>query len=216
MAVLRRLDGVQFAINPYRTTIEFQNGAQLTKTIKTLTLSHGQNIRLFKTSDNHVDAVMSLDPGFLLGESVWQHFECPQNLIYCELMPENMKALLVIVTEGKVAFDNLIAVEQIVIELPQHIDITEKYAIYTYGDVPIAVGNDKKSFNFKDNNIASFNHLSEPLFIHLPVNDQLQLMSMQSALTEHHFTESSIISRVGLLLLIIMAFSSWYATFYLH
>ncbi len=216
MAVLRRLDGVQFAINPYRTTVEFHQILQLNQSIKELTQTHGQYVRLFKKADNQFTAVLSQDPGFLLGESVWQHFECPDNLVYCESMPENAQAILVIVSAGKIVFDNVIALSQIDAELKQHIIDAEKYAVYIYGDVPIGMGNNNYEFIFKENQITSFNHLTEPLFIHLPINEHVQLLPLQLALKEHHLGKSSALEKASIFVIIAVAFSSWYAMFYLH
>lgn len=216
MTVLRRVDGVQFVINPYRTILELEHVSQLQNVVKQLTQSHGQYIRLIKKSDNRLTAVLSADPGFLLGEAIWQHFQNPDNLVYCEVLSETSQAILVIVTQGTIVFDNVIEISQVISELKNHINNAEKYAVYTFGDVPINVGKADKSFNFNDKQIVLFNHLAESLYIHLTISEQFQLLPVRLALQEHQIGKSSALKILSIVLFMAIAISSWYLINYLR
>lgn len=216
MTVLRRVDGVQFVINPYRTTLDLEHPSQLYNVLKQLAQSHGQYIRLIKKTDNGLTAILASDPGFLLGDAVWQHFQCPDNLVYCEVLPENSQAILVIVTQGQIVFDNVIDLSQVVSELTHHIKSSEKYAVYTYGNVPIAIGKVDKSFNFNDKQIIVFNHLPESLYIHLSISEQFQLLPIRLAFKEHQIGKSSVLKIMSIVLFMTIAISSWYLINYLR
>jgi hypothetical protein len=208
MAILRRVDGVQFAIQPYRTVLDLKKKSLIKNEVLNLALEHGNYVRLYRSKHKQYAAIFSWDPGFLLGETIWQHFQCPDNLVYCELMGEN-QALLVIVKTGKVIVDRQLDVANIVKEITPLISEDAKFAVYTYGKVPISSGNAENAFIFHENNLVSFNHLSEPLFRSLHVSQQYQLLPLSLALKEYRLNNSYKLSMTIMALLIIMSIITW-------
>lgn len=216
MAILRRVDGVQFAVQPYRAVLDVKKSVLLNQEVHLLAQDHGNFVRLFRISHEHYSAVFSQDPGFLLGETVWQHFDRPDNLIYCELMDDKIHALLVVINADGVVVDNKFELVNIIAELNSLILENTKYAVFTYGKVPITSSNDEKAYKFHEQNILSFNHLAEPLFTSLHVTDQFQLLPLHLALKEHHLNKSYNLPIIFTILLIIIAVSAWLLLSYIQ
>lgn len=216
MTVLRRIDGVQFAVQPYRTTFNTNHATNLKNDVAQLAQSHGGFVRLFNKPSDQLVSVFSADPGFLLGENIWQHFECPEYLVYCEELEGKNQALLVVVNSDIVILDGVFALDEIVKELTPLISDGAKYTVYTYGNVPTSSDNSKDTFSFNEKNLVSFSHLAEPVFTSLHVANQFQLLPLSLALNEHRLSKSYSLEIIIFVLLIIMAFSSWLLMSYLQ
>ena len=102
MAYLTREDGEHFVIPSYREVLSAKQKSVLKKDILLLSQSYGEYITLQRKSPVQYEVAFSPDTGYLLGETVWQHFKRPADLIYCEAIPGTTEAILVIVKAGSV------------------------------------------------------------------------------------------------------------------
>jgi hypothetical protein len=191
MSILRRDDGLAFVLQPYRETLAIKNTALLRKEIRYLAEAHGNNVRLFKSATGEYEAVFSHDAGYLLGETVWSHFNRQSDLIYCEVLTtEVQQVLIVIVREGKVYLDAKLSFETLNDEVAGLLtESTSRYVIYLYGDVPV---------DFNQAAVKTINKLPQSLFKNLAVDEQFALLHLDQALIEHHL---DVIKRKSLLVI---------------
>lgn len=175
MSTLRRDDGVNFILQPYRETLTLRSSALLRKEVRYLSEQYGENVRLFKRKSNEFEAVFSSDKGFLLGETVWNHFGNIPELIYCERL-SYQEILLVVVRENKVYLDTKLDETALTEELNLLLVEPEgRYVVYTYGNLPKV---------FEKAAIKSLSPLDYSLFSTLPVSAQFQLLPTETALDE--------------------------------
>lgn len=215
MAILRRMDGVQFSAQPYRSVLESKKSSLLNQEVRFLAQEHGNFVKLLRVANNQYSAIFSQDPGFLFGETVWQHFERPDNLVYCELF-DKTQALLVVVNAGKVVIDGKFELANIVAQLNAVISETSKYKVFTSGKVPITSNSAENAYHFHDQNLMSYNHLPEPLFNTLHITEQYQLLPLQLALKEHRLDQSFKLPVIFTTILIIIAVSAWLLISYIQ
>jgi hypothetical protein len=211
MPILRREDGVQFAIQPYRETLSVKNTSLLKKEIHYLAQSHGAYVRLFKQPAGQYESVFSHEPGYLLGETVWHYYHCPRDLVYCEALPNSEYAILVIVHAGKVYLDAKMTKANIAEELTTLTSGDAKYDIFIYGNVPITQTVGEPGFVFAKNKIESFIQLQEPLYPRLPVSQALQLLPLDFALEEYYLGKPRhlLLAILALLILCVLGLA-WY------
>jgi hypothetical protein len=220
MPILLREDGVQFATQAYRETLTSINKtASLRKSIYALSQMHGHYVRLLQLNDDQFEIIFSQEPGYLLGETIWHFYHRPDDMIYCEALPEGEEALLVIVNSGKVLFDGKLPIANIIEQLTRLTKADAHYDVYIYGNLPIAQAENKPGFVFDKKIIESFNQLTEPLFPKLPVTESLQLFPLDAALKEYHLGQPRYVSLIGVVLLALIAASIsgylWYTKDYL-
>lgn len=179
MAYITRDDGVHFVIPSYRDVLAAKNKTQLKKDILLLSQSYGEYITLQKKGLGQYEVAFSVDPGYLLGESVWHYLKRPLDLIYCEAIPGTSEALLVIVKSGSVYLDGSFPLDSIPEELVIFLTQQNNFEIYIYGDVPISETPEEGKFNFEANSVKSFNVLTDPIYPSLPLlkTYQLQLVA---------------------------------------
>lgn len=209
MPILKRDDGVQFAIHAYRELLQPVKASLFREEIRMLAQSHGEYIRLFKLPTDEVEAVFSRDPGFLLGEAIWQYFKQPQDLIYCEALPEGHFAMVVVIRGGSVYLDTKIPYASISDEFASLVG-PNKYDIYVYGDVPISETPARGKFSFDPTQIKSFTRLEKPLIRDLPVNESLQLRPLEFALRSQKMGFAIPRWAIYLLALIIIILIAWF------
>lgn len=186
MAVIRREDGVQFVVQSYRELLTQKNPALLKNEIRFIGKTNGDYARLFKQRENQFEAVFSRDPGYLLGETIWYHFGKPADLIYCEALPDEQHALVVIVRSGSVYLDAKLPLAGLQDEFISLATSNNRFVVYTSGDVPLVQNPEENKFAFEPQLIQAFNVLNEPLFPRLPVNDNLKLLSVDQAIKAQH------------------------------
>lgn len=183
MPILKRDDGIQFAIHAYRELLEPHKISVLRNEIRMLAQNHGEYVRLFKQPAGQIEAVFSRDPGFLLGEAIWQHFNKPSDLIYCEALPEGHFAIVVVVRGGSVYLDTKIPYSNIPDEFASLITGSNRYDIYIYGDVPVSQAKERGKFSFEPAQVKSFTRLEQSVFKNLVVDENLQLQPLEFALS---------------------------------
>lgn len=206
MTTLRRDDGLQFIIRPYRELLESERTSILKRKIRVLSQKYGENVRIFKQDKNRFEAVFSKDSGFLLGETVWIYLNKPRYLIYCEALPEPRQALLVVIRDGMVFLDAKISFTALIDELISLSVSDEKYNIYIYGDVPLGKSKENGKFAFTNRNVNSFKVLEEPLLSKLSVYEEAQLQPLKLALTSPYLGKSKFVSIVASVAIIIAIF----------
>jgi len=186
MAVIRREDGVQFVVQSYRELLSQKNPALLKNEIRFIGKTNGDYARLFKQREGQYEAVFSRDPGYLLGETVWNYFGKPADLIYCEALADEQHALVVIVRSGSVYLDARLPLAGLQDEFISLATGNNHFVIYTSGDVPLVQEPQPNRFAFEPQLVQSFNLLDEPLFSNLPVNEQFKLLSVDQAIRAQH------------------------------
>jgi hypothetical protein len=182
MPILKRDDGIQFAIHAYRELLEPRKTSLLRNEVRMLAQNHGEYVRLFTQPSGQIEAVFSRDPGFLLGEAIWQHFSKPSDLIYCEALPEGHFAIVVVVRGGSVYLDTKIPYSNIPDEFASLVTGANRYDIYVYGDVPVSPKKERGKFSFDATQVKSFTRLEQSVFKNLVVDENLQLQPLEFAL----------------------------------
>jgi hypothetical protein len=184
MPILRRDDGVLFVLQPYRELLKAKSAALLKREFYLLSQQYGIYSRIFRQADGRFEAVFARDPGYLLGETVWQYFGKPQDLLYCEALPEKDQALVVIVRNGNVYLDAKLSYAQLLDELTPLQAGPANFAVYLYGDVPISKVSAKNKFTLENERVKSFMQLETPVWQALLVQEHLSLVSIEQAVTE--------------------------------
>lgn len=210
MPILKRDDGTQFAIHVYRELLQPAKRSFLRSEVRQLADSHGDYVRLFHLPGGQIEAVFSRDPGFLLGETVWEYFGKPTHLIYCEALPDAQLAMVVVVRDQCVYLDKRIAYSNINEEFAAVTTGQNAFDIYIYGDVPVAQTKTRGKFIFAEEQIKSFTQLDKPVTKLLPVNEALALQPLQFALREQWLGKKWSWGIVLLFLLFAIPFAVWF------
>lgn len=182
MAYIIREDGEHFVIPSYRDVLDGKQKNALKKDILLLSQSYGNYITLQKKNANQYELAFSPDIGYLLGESIWQYFKRPLELIYCEAIPNTTESILVIVKNGSVYLDGRFPNESIPEELIIFLSQQNSFEIFTYGDVPISEHPEEDKFNFEASSVKSFTVLEKPVFASLPLMKAYQLQLVDTVL----------------------------------
>src|SRR5690349_14472679 len=117
MPYITREDGERFIIPSYRDVLSAKKPSLLRREVMLLSQNYGEYIALQRKNIQQYEVAFSNEPGYLLGESVWNYFKRPQDLIYCEAIPNTFEAILVIVKSGIVYLDGSFPLDVIVDEL---------------------------------------------------------------------------------------------------
>jgi hypothetical protein len=182
MPYITREDGERFIIPSYRDTISANKSSLLKKEVMLLSSNYGEYIVLQKKkSASEYEVAFSADQGYLLGESVWNYFKQPFDMIYCEAIPNTTEAILVIVKSGSVYLDGSFQVDSIPEELIIFKTQRNNFSIYVYGDVPISEHPEDGKFSFDSSSVKSFEVLTSPVFPTLPKVKAFQLQLLDAA-----------------------------------
>lgn len=184
MPIITRQDGLNFAIYTYRELLAAKQPNLLRREIEFLREENGDYARFFEQTTGDFEAIFSKEPGYLLGETVWFHFDKPDNLILCEAMPGDENAILVVVRAGSVYLDALVSMSNLVDEFIALVTGSNQYDIYIHGDVPLARTASDEKFAFPDNFVKSFTELSSPVFNKLQPDEDLKLLFIKDAIEE--------------------------------
>lgn len=182
MPYITREDGEHFVIPSYRDVLTVTQKSQLRKEILMLSRNYGEYITLQKKSATQYEVAFSPDMGYLLGESIWQHFNRPADLIYCEVIPNTTEAILVIVKSGSVYLDGSFPLDSIPEELIIFLTQQNNFEIYLYGDTPISQEPEAGKFSFEPGSVKSFTQLDQPVFPSLPLLKMYQLQLVDPVL----------------------------------
>lgn len=184
MALLQRADGLRFAIRSYRESVIPKKSSLLRKELFLLSQTHGQYARFFKQRDGRIEAVFSRDSGYLLGETVWEYFGKPDDLVYCEVLPSEQEVIIVIVRAGSIYLDAKLTIEELKEELRSLFTTDVRYDIYAVGNAPIAQEAMDDAFVVRSESIKRFTKLEQGVFEVMPVSPGLVLLSFEQAIAE--------------------------------
>jgi hypothetical protein len=185
MAYITREDGERFIIPSYRDVMSAKRKNQLKKDIMLLSQSYGEYITMQKKNSEQYEIAFSTETGYLLGESIWHFFKRPEDLIYCEAVPNTSEAIMVIVKNGSVYLDGRFPIESIPEELVIFLTQQNNFDIYLYGDVPISQTPADDKFSFDPTSVKSFNVLDNPVFPTLPLLRVYQLQLVDQVLKQN-------------------------------
>lgn len=209
MPFITRADGEHFVIPSYRDSLTAKNASTLKKEVLLLSQSYGNNITMQKRSPTQYEVAFSSDTGYLLGESVWQHFKRPLDMVYCEAVPNTSEAIMVIVKAGTVHLDGSFQKDSIPEELIVFLTQENNFDIYIYGDVPISKEHEAGKFSFEPSSVKSFNVLDEPVFPTLPLLKIYQLRPVDTVLQEQGIGVLPVGKIVGVLILLALLYGAY-------
>lgn len=209
MPYITREDGERFVIPTYRDVLTVKQTSQLKKEILLLSQSYGEFITLQKKGVVQYEVAFSPDTGYLLGESVWQHFGRPLDLLYCEAIPNTTEAILVIVKGGSVYLDGSFPIDSIPEELIIFLTQQNNFEIYTYGDVPISQEPEVGKFSFEKASVKSFTVLDKPVFPTLPLLKIYQLQLVEPVLKSQGIGLFPTKQLVGIIVVLAAAWMAW-------
>ncbi len=182
MTYIARDDGQHFVIPSYRDVLSAKKAGLLQKEIRLVASNYGEYIAIQKKGPTQYEVAFSPEPGYLLGETIWNYFKRPKDFIYCEEIANSNEAILVIVKSGSVYLDGKFPIDSIADELLVFQTQSNHFEIYIYGNVPISKTSEEGKFSFDASSVKSFNVLEEPLFPKLPVVSQFELKLVDDAL----------------------------------
>ena len=193
MASIAREDGAQFVIQAYREQISCQKKTILSQKLRLLTEQYGNFVRVYRKSADNFDLALSRDPGYLLGESIRAYFDYPDNLIFCEQLPDRNQAIVVVVRGGAILLDTKIDLAQLTSELLPFIADEYQYDYVLYGNIPVTTEEDSETkMTLPEGSYRSFRELDSGVFAALPAKPEFQLCDIYSALKDIKFNNSPI------------------------
>lgn len=210
MSILTRKDGVKFAINNYREVLIKKRSSLLIKELKMLAEIHGRFAKFsYKNNAEQISAVFSPEQGYLLGQCVAQHFNYPDNFVYCETLPDSDKAVLVIYHDKQLYLETETLISNIPTELASLLllNTNNPFDIYLYGQLPVSQTPEQGKFCFEGTLLKSFNILPQPLFPTLTVDPSMELLPFKEALRQLNLpSEYTKIVIGGIILLIVLGY----------
>ena len=209
MAILRRDDGVQFVLQPYRELLDLKSKSLLKKELQHLSESHGAYARIFKKNGNY-EAIFARDSGFLLGEAIWQQLGQPNDLLYCEALLGKQQVLVVMVREGVVHLDTIINTANLTEELAFLLAEKTSFAIYIYGDAPISEQIEPGKFSLEEAQVKSFTKLHAPLYPSLVAAPELRLLPIERAIAELKLDQNTQIAMVSVAIIVALGLLIWW------
>ncbi len=184
MTILNKPDGTQFIVQAYRERLALGKRSALVQKLRALAEQHGQYLLLLPMPQRTLEVVFSKDPGYLLAETVWNYFERPNNLIFCErLSKDHNQVLLIAIRDGEVYLDTQIENEKIKTELLPLLTAEATYRVVISGDV---------SLTLEEGAASSFEVSKESILKQLPILNTCRLstlsLTLKSPLLGSRFT----------------------------
>lgn len=213
MSYITREDGENFVIPSYRDVLSSKNKSQLKKDINVLSETYGEYITLQKKNATQIEVAFSPDKGYLLGETVWQCFNKPEDMVYCEAIPNSNEVILVVVKNSSVYLDGSFIAETVSEELVVFLTQQANFEIYTYGDVPISDSPEDGKFSFDPKSVKNFTVLDEPKFPSLPLIPAYQLDLAEKVLQAHGIGVLPVKQAVIVLILLGFGWFMWTTVF---
>ena len=209
MPTLMRSDGTQFVMQAHRELLSVTKKKQMVQVTQLLAEQRGEHVRLFRKGRSQYEAIFSKEPGCLFGESIWYYFNKPDNLIYCEALPDSAQVLLVVVRSGVVCMDMRILGSSLQSKLLPLMTGDIKYRIITSGSVPLRKAESFGMFRFPKDLVASFEKLEDLVFPRLPVLQSLQLQPLPRVLKSERLGFNLLTSTV-IIAAVILVLGGWW------
>lgn len=185
MTQIIRYDDVEFVVLTYRELLTAATPSMMKREIQLLATENGQYVKCFQREQG-VETVFSKDKGYLLAESVWDFFGKPDNLIYCEELPNGTQAALVVIRGGTVFLDTEVNLRNIMDELMALTLGSTAYKIKLFGDLPI--GEDSSQFQFPSQNVSTLEYLDSSVFLALTPKAEYALGTVKQAFASLGYT----------------------------
>lgn len=182
MAHLTRADGVTFVVQAYRELFTIQRKSTAAQEIRTVSEQQGAFLSLSRKQRHQIEVAFSQDEGYLLAETVWQHFSRPSHLIFVEALPDREEVVLIVVRDSSIYLDRLISDEALRGELLPLMTGDVPYHIVTSGEVSLSASDDPLRFTFLPRLVAEFEQLDAPLIPKLPTLKMFKLAPLPIAL----------------------------------
>ncbi len=188
MAIITRKDGVKFLTQVYRERIGITNRRLLVQEIRMLSSQHGPYISIMRKIKRELEVAFGSEPGYLLGELVWDYFGRPDNLIFCEAINESAQCILVVIRNASVYLDRRLLSSEVHDELIPICADTIQYDVYTYGDVAIRDVDTFGDATFKlpKQLVAKFNHLKASIVDKLAPSPEFELKPLPTILRSRY------------------------------
>lgn len=208
MVQLARFDEVEFVVLTYRELLTAASPGVMKREIQMLAAENGQHVKCF-AREQGVEAIFSQDSGYLLAESVWDHFGQPDNLIYCEELPGGVNSVLVVIRGGTVFLDTEINTRNLMDELATLTLGSVAYEIKLFGDLPI--GDTRDKFQFPHQNVANVEWLEASPFLDLKPKEEYALGTVKQAFSNLGYTQAAL-KRLFIVVtvLAVIAFAAWW------
>ncbi|MBY0378415.1 MAG: hypothetical protein K2Q33_07630 [Gammaproteobacteria bacterium] len=208
MARLTRYDNVEFVVLTYRELLTAESAGMVKREIQLLAAENGQYVKCFQREQG-VEAIFSKDSGYLLAESVWDHFGEPDNLIYCEELPGGNNAVLVVIRGGTVFLDTEVNQRNLMDELAAISLGSVAYQIKLFGDLPI--GEERDQFQFPRQNIDKIEWVEASVFLALKPKEEYALGSVKQAFASLGYTQAALKKLfIFLVVLGVIGFIGWW------
>jgi len=193
----------------YRELLTIGRQSQLMQALHQLTDQQGEFVVLLKKGQDAVEAVLSKEPGYLFGESIWEYFGKPDNLIYCELDPSDGQIYLVVVQKGVVYLDKKIQPPELRNELLPLFSEPKKYEIRIHGKVPLKQHEFEPGFLLPNRLVNTFERLKESPIQALPHYSHLELRPFTMAVKQGNIEKNKPWS-IGVGVLLVVALFIWW------
>lgn len=138
MPILHQGHVQSFALHPFRTVIDRPACAKTFKeTLARLSQYYGDFLHVHQCHESdQYHIACSHEDDLLLGETIWQHLNQPQDLIYCEALPYQKQFLVVIIIDGHVFLDTKIHACHLAEELIPVLDLKQDFQVVLSGSMP--------------------------------------------------------------------------------
>jgi hypothetical protein len=186
MSTLIRNDGAVFLIQVYRDQLKQQKPSRMRDVVRHLSAKQGRYVSIL-LEKGVTDIALDKNVGFLLGESVARHFSEQKNFIFIELLEKLNKSLVVVVRDGKVLLDTLVATSSIWPELLPLVADETKYSLYYSGfgeSLPLEFPNNGSTAASTVEVLAQATRLPTSLLEALPLSEDLQLVPCEKAIQQ--------------------------------
>ena len=185
MPYITRDDNEHFVIPSYRDVLTAKQKSVIKTDVTALSHSYGELITMQRKGPEEYEVAFSSDTGYLFGETVWHHFDKPQDMIFCETVPHTTEALLVIVKNGSVYLDGSFPIDSISEELVVFLTQQNDFEVFVNGDVPLSETPEDGKFSFDPDSIKAFTVLDEPVLNSLPLIKAYHFQALEVVLKEH-------------------------------
>lgn len=207
MAQIVRYDDVEFVVLTYRELLTAATPSMMKREIQLLATENGQYVKCFPREQG-VEAVFSPDSGYLLAESVWDYFDEPENLIYCEELPNGTSTILIVIRGGTVFLDTEVNKRNLMDELMALTLGSTAYKIKLFGDLPIGEGSSQ--FQFPLQNVGSLEYVESSVFLALKPNPEYALGTVKQAFASLGYTGATLKKLVILgVIVCVLGFVGW-------
>jgi hypothetical protein len=204
-------DAFDFVIASYRILLrKAKPRFELKKELRQLAKEYGRFVVIRQTLEHDYEIIFAKEKGYLLGESVQEHFKSSKNFIFCEQLEETEDCALVIVRGGAVVTGMVVNKNNVPEELTLTLSEEIKYDIYLYGqDIPFTEKAEEGKFSFPPQQINTFNHVSESVLNRLTKSKSLYLLPVDQAIKKSTIGKNPFVPLIVLGVIAVIGYTYW-------